>query len=76
MSKKWDDKKEGKKPWEHGYVAPKKPSAAAKKKKKKKRRGPGSTAEDVHDELVKRNKKFAPYAETGPGAPSTYKRKR
>jgi hypothetical protein len=57
--KKWDDKKEGKKPWEHGYVAPKKPTAAAKKKKKKKRKaGPGSVAEDIHDEMVSRNKKI------------------
>ena len=56
---KWDDEKEGRKPWE---AAPKKgplPSVAAppKKKKKKKRRGVGSLAEDIHNELVDRNKK-------------------
>lgn len=73
--KKWDDKVEGKKPWEHGYKSPPKPT-----KKKKAAAGPtpgvGSMAEDVHNELVKRNKKFAPYAETGPGAPKKKKKRK
>jgi hypothetical protein len=75
--KKWDDEEEGRKPWE---------AAPTKKKKKRKkaqrqavagptpgRKGPGSMAEDVIEELTKRNKKLAPYAKTGPGAPKRRK---
>ena len=57
--KKWDDKEEGKKPWEHGYVPPKKPSTPKKKKKKPAAvspKGPGSAAEDIIGELDRRNK--------------------
>jgi hypothetical protein len=62
--KKWDDKKEGMKPWEYGYKSPKKPTMPAKKKKKKKPAetspaGPGSVAEDIAKELEGRNKKIA-----------------
>ena len=56
--KKWDDKKEGKKPWEHGYVPPPKPTEGKKKKRRRKKVGPGSIAEDIHDEMVSRNKKI------------------
>ena len=62
--KKWDDKKEGKKPWEHGYVAPEKPKAPGASTPS----GPGGIGRDVDEEvekLKKRNKKFAPYKDTG-----------
>jgi hypothetical protein len=68
------------KPWEketYDFTAEgKKPKKPPRKKKPKKPAGPGSIAEDIHDELVGRNKELAPYAETGPGASKKKKRKK
>jgi hypothetical protein len=50
------------KPWEKetvDFTGGAKKKVAPKKKAKKKKVGPGSMAEDVHDELVKRNKELA-----------------
>jgi hypothetical protein len=64
------------KPWEketYDFTGGETPKRKKPKKKKKPRKppGPGSIAKDVHDELVARNKKLAPYAKTGPGAPKS-----